>query len=508
MPRGKKKTSSNNVNYKEMAEHYARLYNQSMAGMMGRGVRAKLVQVNFDTLDKMAERNPLVNAIVQKRTQQIRPFCKMVAEESDERGFLIKHIAGKGDEKRVVELGNFLINTGWKEDVDREDDLADFIQYLVRDALVFDQNATEIRRTKSGEVFDFWYVDGTTLLRLSPYSPEFQKGYRFVQRDENQRDVSFFKPKDMIFDYMNKRARLKYRGYGYSCLEQMIDLVTTFLFSMIYNKDIFLKDKLPKGFLAVTGDVDGSTLSKIRDYWVAEMTGYGARFTIPILPSGKDGVGIDWKSLGQTNRDMEYHKLVMFLVSLICAVFSIDAAELGIKTDQSQSLIGESGEPRIQHSKDTGLGSLLAYVETYMNKVLRMVDPEYRLTFTGLKDDDKMKKEDITKKQIESYRTVDEIREERGMKPFKQPWSQIVLNPQAVQLAGQMGMGGGAGGGGEEGFGEEEAAIEGEGESKAPEEEEAFYTEGGEEAAPETSSDQELEKSLKRASHKYCEIRI
>lgn len=460
----------------QLAPLYAEMYRSHLLGMgEAQGLRSKLVQVNFDILDKMAEKNPLVNAIIQKRTQQIRPFCSLSTEEG-ERGFVLKAIDGKADPKRVRELANFLINTGWKEDEDREDDLPDFVQLLVRDVLVFDQNAAEIRRTRGGEVFDFWYVDGTSVYRLSEKSPEYNEGYRFAQKNEDGRLVAFFKPRDLIFDYMNKRGRLRFRGYGYSCLEQMVDLLTTILFSLAYNKDLFVKDKIPRGFLKVTGDVDTKSMNAIRNYWVSEMSGYGARFTVPIIPSTKEGVGIDWMNLTQSNRDMEYRQLVLLLISLACAVFSIDPAELGIRTETSQSIIGESGEPRLQNSRDTGLGSLLAYAETFLNKILKMVDPNYVLKFVGLKDDDALRKEDLYKKRLDGYMTIDEVREKQGLKPFNQPWSTVVLNSSTVQIVAQSASMGGMG------AATEEAGIEGTEES-AEEPETETGEQGGEEEA-------------------------
>jgi hypothetical protein len=131
---------------------------------------------------------------------------------------------------------------------------------------------------------------------------------------------------------------------------------------------------------------------------------------------------------------MEYHKTIMFVSSLVGAVFSIDLAELGIKTDDSTALIGENLEPRIQHSKDRGLGSMLSFVEQHVNKVIRKLAPKYRFKFVGLEREDESKKAEVRDKQLKTHRTIDEIREEDELKPFNEEWSRMPLQAQAVEI--------------------------------------------------------------------------
>ena len=428
----KQRKETNTEKVAKVADRVSELYSQTLVNY-SKDFRPKVFSVNFGVLERMAESNPLIQAIITKRCDQLRPFCS-VAMEANSRGFkIVPKDGGKGDEERIKELQEFILRTGFIEDEEREDDFSDYCQLLIRDVLTFDQNASELRRDRAGNIVDFWYVDGTTIQRIQQGSEYAKKGYVFAQKNEDDKLVAVFKSRDMVFDYMNKRGRLRHRGYGYSPLEQMIDLVTTFLYSLSYNRDTFVKDKIPRGFLKVNGEVDQKTLNAIRNHWLAEMQGYGARFNIPIVPSGKGGVGIDWQSLTQTNRDMEYHKLVMFIVALTCAVYAIDPAELGLKTDDGQTLVGDSGDKRIQHSRDAGLGSLLSYIETIVNKIIVRVDDKYEFRFVGIKDEDLSKKEDLTKKRLESYMTIDEVREQEGLKPFKQWWSQCVMHTAILQ---------------------------------------------------------------------------
>ena len=82
------------------------------------------------------------------------------------------------------------------------------------------------------------------------------------------------------------------------------------------------------------GDAGKPQLDAIRNYWYAAMSGAGGSWNIPIVPSGKEGVGIDFKLLGHNNKDMEYHKMMLFLSSMIAAVFSIDLMVYYVKVSE------------------------------------------------------------------------------------------------------------------------------------------------------------------------------
>lgn len=403
------------------------------------GVRQRVLQLNFDTLRRITGQLPLINAIISTRQDQVAPFLQYATKEGD-RGFRFEvedrteeFQGAKSDPAEVLPLTTFVKQTGFAFDPLREDDFMDYVSMMVRDLYEIDQIATEIQHNRLGEPIAFWGVDGATISRVID-SSAYKKGVRFIQTINDKLQAEYT-ANDLIFDYKYKRSDIRYRGYGYSPVEQCINVITTLLFGYNYIKDQLVRDKVPKGFISVMGDVDRTQLDALRSYWYSAMSGAGAQFNIPILPSGKEGVGVDFKSLGQNNRDMEYHKTMMFISAMVGAVFSIDLAELGIKTDDSTTIIGETVAPRLQASKDRGLASMLAFIEQHINKIIRKVTQKYRFRFVGLEKEDEMAKAEMRNKQIAGWRTIDEIRVEDGLEEFKQPWSQMPMNVQAVMMA-------------------------------------------------------------------------
>lgn len=401
------------------------------------GVRERLLKIDFDVLRNVVDKIPLINAIINARIDQVMPFCHYETDEQQQ-GFqiVIDDRYGKTEgsvvDSEVGQLAEFIEQTGFQFDPDREDDFMDYIQMMVRDLNVIDQISTEVQFNRVGEPVAFWALDGSTIVRVTDEN-QFAKNIRFVQQIETK-IYNEYTADQLVFDYKNKRVDVRYRGYGYSLVEQCIDVITTLLFGYNYMRDQMIRDRVPKGFISVMGDAGKEQLDSIREYWYASMSGAGAQWNIPILPSGKDGVGIDFKTLGQSNKDMEYHKLMMFVSSLCAAVMGMDLAEIGIKTDDSQALIGENPAPRLQFSKSRGLESLLSFVEQHVNKLLRKVTTKYRFKFVGVEPEDQEKRMSILGKDVTIRRTINEIREDDGLEPIEDDYANVVLNAQAVQI--------------------------------------------------------------------------
>ena len=422
----------------------SKIYIPNYMGLLGLGsaastFRERILKINFKIQREVVNQVPLIQSIINVRSDQVKPFCKRIIR-GKRKGFKIVPIDPKITEEDAKEdidkLSSLFEKTGFSDDPDREDDFTDYVKMLVREMFTIDQIATEIQYNRRGNPIAFWLLDGSTIKRLDPTGKEYKEkfeGYSYAQEIED-RICNLYTFDTMVFDYHYKRVDINHRGYGYSPVEQCIDILTTLIFGHVFSRDQFLKNKVPQGFLAVMGDVGKDQIDALQDYWVNTMEGAGAQFTIPILPSGKDGVGIDFKKIQQTNREMEYPKLMHFLVSLICAVFSIDPAEMGIKSEDSQSLFGSNLDTRQGTSRDRGLSSILSFVEGICNKILMRVTKDFVFAFVGDDLEEEEKRITIAKERLEAYSTVDEEREAEGLDTFDEDWSQMVANPHLIQM--------------------------------------------------------------------------
>lgn len=460
MPRAKKKTGGRLVSLestmrKLQTQFIDPRYHYWLGSGGFAGIRQKLLRIDFPVLRQAVEKLPLVNAIINLRVDQILPYTQFT-EDDNEKGYTLRYLGkGEPDEKRMKLLREFIEQTGFKYDSLREDDFQDYVQMIVRDIYTVDQIATELQYNRAKQIAAFWLMDGTTIRRVEQNS-DFEQGIRFVQQIDDQ-IYAKYTADQLIFDYKFKRSDIRYRGFGYSPVEQAIDVITTLLFGYNYIRDQLIKDKMPRGFISVMGDVGKPQLDSIRNYWYAAMSGMGGQWNIPILPSGKDGVGMDFKLLAHNNKEMEFHKTIMFVTTMIGAVFGVDVAEMGIKTDDSTAMIGENSFNKVQVSRERGLRSILMFLQQHMGKILRKITKDYRMEFVGVEPEDLDKKSQIRQREIATHKTVDELRLEDGLEAYNEEWSQIPANPTIIQLylqlkqmeqmEQQQAMGGGAMGG-------------------------------------------------------------
>jgi hypothetical protein len=274
---------------------------------------------------------------------------------------------------------------------------------------------------------------------------------------------------------MNPRTDIEKVGYGYSIVEQAIDLVTSSINTFMYNAGFFTENKLPRGILLLQGDADTQEVEQIEDYIVNIMSGTPAsQWRVPIIPSGKpDGGGegsgrkFEWVNLQRTNKEMEFQTWFDLQLSGLTAMFGSSLEDLGLHSSKSQSIIGTDNAPLIESSKSLVLGDVLAFLQGLFNRILEYKNPDYELEIVGYERDDPKLTMDIDKTEVETYKSVDEKRVENGLAPFNEKWSGVPLNAYVVQLMGQDQQGGGPFGG-DMGEGGEEA---GDAEGGAPEDE-------------------------------------
>ena len=457
-------------------------------------------------LREIARKAWVINICIGSVLRKAKPFFKPSTDRNI-RGFVILK---KGDElgKAVgqkssirKEIEDFIIHTGNYEDSDR-DTFVKYANKILRDLLTIDQVSTEIQYNNAGKVAAFFAVDAGTIERVLPNKehPEF----KYAQVINGMAQVAYT-DKEMIFDFANPQTDIYRSFYGYSPIEQAIDLIASEINTIAYNMGSFTENKLPRGMLLVDGGLDYEATEEMVDYVAEIMSGSPAnQWRIPVVPAdmGKgDGANnaIKWVQLGGNNRDMEFSNWLDFLVSNVVALFGCSMEELGLQSGKSQTMFEREGKAKIEQSKSNILSDALSFMQDYINRILDIAYPDYKLEFVGYEKDDPKAIVDIDKAEVEAYKTLNEKREEKGMKKIDADWANIPLNSQAVQLfqsaqaqqqAGEMGDGGAVE---DDSWGDYQGAVMGE---DAELGDVASGEDGGQPAETEESEPEEMQKSL------------
>ena len=372
----------------------------------------------------------------------MKPFFKP-STNRNLRGFIVKKAgedvikaAGQKSKERTL-IEQFLLNTGFDKNTDR-DNLSRFCTKIVRDALEIDQVATELGYTRAGKPYAFWAVDGATIEKVLP-DQENPYNIKHVQII-NSIPKAFYPEGSLIFDYQNPRTDINYSFYGYSVVEQAIDLITSTINAFTYNSGFFTENKLPRGMLLLDGNASQETVEQMEDYIADIMSGSPSnQWRVPIIPAGNgtggDANAIKWVSLGGTNKEMEFQGWLDLLISATVSLFGCSMEELGLHSSKSQPVFERNAAPEIEASKSLVLGDMLSFVQQYLNKIIEKVFPGYEIEFVGYERDDPKQILDLTKGELESYKTVNEVRKEKGLPPLESKWAdECPANPQLVQM--------------------------------------------------------------------------
>jgi hypothetical protein len=453
-------------------------------------------------LRRVSEKAWIINLCISTAIKQARPYFKETTEEN-QRGFRIRSreaVEAKRDmtnaeKNEARRLAEFFLRTGDVDDPNRADDLDKYATKIIRDIYQLDQLSTELQRTRGGEVCAFWAMDTSTIEVALP-DTERTTGIKYAQVINNI-PYAYYGRDDLVFDCMNPRTDIEKAGYGYSIVEQAIDLVTSSINTFMYNAGFFTENRLPRGILLLNGSADQDEIEDIEDYIANLMSGPPtSQWRVPIVPSGRsksaengNGRLLEWVNLQGTNKEMEFQGWFDLQLSGIVAMFGKSMEELGLHSQKSQPFIGADIEPRVEASKSLGLGDLLTFLQKHFNQILRYKNPAYVFEFVGYEKDDPKLASDLDKIEVDTWKALNEKRAEKGSEPLdltkvKNP-ADLPMNPQVIQawqsLQQQQGMGGGAspfdmggeeGEDSEEGGASEEAGNGGEGdEAEQPERE-------------------------------------
>lgn len=421
---------------------------ENIYGNLKTADRAFSREVDCQTLRRVSKKAWIINLCITNVQKKIRPFLKP-STNRNLRGFVVKKIgedvikaAGqKSTERETIE--KFLLNCGFDESSDR-DNFNRFCTKIVRDVLEIDQVATEILYTRAGKPYAFCAVDGATIEKIMP-DQDNPYDIKFVQLIDNI-PTAYYPEGTLIFDYQNPRTDVEHPFYGYSYVEQAIDLITSSINAFTYNAGFFTENKLPRGMLLLDGNASQETVEQMEDYLADIMSGTTAnQWRVPILPAGNGTGGesnsIKWVQLGGTNREMEFQGWLDFLVSGIVSLFGCSMEELGLHSSKSQPVFERNTAPEIEASKSLVLGDMLAFLQQFINRIIKKVFPGYEIEFVGYERDDPQQVLSLAKQELESYKTLNEVRKEKGLPPLKAKWAdECPANPQFVQMyqASQM----------------------------------------------------------------------
>lgn len=424
----------------------------------GKGFKDSKGILSFEVLRRMGNIH-IIRSIVNTRIEQIQNFLHF-SEDDQKEGFTIrkktslfkegKKEISSAEKKKIEEIVEFLMNSGFNEKWDNIDDFQTFVRKIAFDSLTLDQLAFEVVRDKGWNIKKYRAVDASLIRFLDSVDPKQRerledyrfKGYlpRFCMTWDEQilinpttKEPILYYPWELGFGIRNKSSDIRKNGYGTSELEILVELITGVLWSIQYNMNNFSIGSTPKGFINVkNANISDSNLNEFRQAWSQMMTGVRNAKRTPVI----NGIDLEWIDLDKSNREMEYQEWAQFLVIMVCSVYRIDPSELGFSFKNQAQLFGQDGQKaRLQHSREKGLKPILIFLENIITKyIVSEIDEDYEFVFTGIEVEDEETRVNLDKTKLESGMvSMQDIFKKYSGREFD-PENDIILN-QVYQQA-------------------------------------------------------------------------
>ncbi len=454
--------------------------------------------LNPETLRAMADRNPVIAAIIATRCNQIAAFCQLPESKTDV-GLKVSlrdrdRQPTKDEQREMRELEDMILECGFSEAEDVRPDITfeHAVRQLVRDSLTLDAAVFEImpglNRAKY-PVMAFEPIDAAQIYLTIPkeYKPKRSGEANIVAvQMQNGEVVAEYAKEDIAYGIRNPSTSQVRQGYGTSELEWLIRVVSCILFGLDYNEKYFTTGSVPPGILSIAGKHDTATLEGFKQQWRALLQGPGNYWRTPIFGT-QDGQGIQYIKFRDSNRDMEYHQFLAFLITIGCAVYNIHPEEIGMQSwaAQTSTLNQPSPQARIEASADRGLKPILKlFANLITKKMLWQMYPDRKYVFRWVNIDPADEERELRLRQLRLEMGLTTPRQEIADADMElHDFADVPVNSYHFQ-AWQMQQQYGDQGQGEEGEGEEpglpfpvqgEEEEEQEGRELAPEEREEQF---------------------------------
>jgi hypothetical protein len=431
--------------------------------------RNKVSRLSNKTLKDVSLRDWLVSAIIQNRTDTLIRFSRPQLKKFDMGFRIVKKTEGEdyspADKEEIQNLESFIYNCGRLDHTPDDDKMlfGEFIKLVVRDALTFGHIGVEKIKTRRGALHRFRPLPSENLYIINKnMSKEQVEGnmeavknlqkpqsnndplntmttyehpidyYKYIQVAFDQRPLAVFGDEDLVFKLFNPQNFADSNGYAYSPLELAILNITNHMNTETYNSNFFTHGQAAKGVLHLKGTVTQSQLAAFRRQFYNLINGAQNAWRTPIV-AGLDDV--QWVPMAGGSKEMEYLNYNMHLMRAICTQFQIDPLELGLDllVTGGKAMNQQSGESKIEFSRERGLYPILMFLEDLINRdIIPAIDPElskkYRFQFEGYTDETPQTEVALLQAEMTVNKSMNDLLVAARKEKIKHPVGDLPMN--------------------------------------------------------------------------------
>jgi len=377
-----------------------------------------------------------------------------------------------------------------------EANLSDVLGCAYEDWFDLDKVAFYIRRSRSGRPLGMVLMDAALIKPIVPRvggtqmdrwdrkeleelgerlgktkAKVFLDDYRYMMLDPAGSRRIKFKESSLVMRsfFTTTDTHNVYKGTGF--IEQAVRVITSIINTITFNASRLTNQRVPMGMVALEG---GANVNQIqvdlfkKMLWAYTM-GAENRWRVPIIALPERNT-IKWVPFHRSSQEMQLFDWLSLLITILCQLSGTDPEEISIASNRAamtkkQAFVEESSERLVKRSQDKGLKTFLHFFSSIFNDtdlLAQLTGKDYlRLDFAGMETVDQKKRRDLQKLELQTHKSINDIRGEQDMPPaeFKiagmnlydvaaldDPTVSAVLQQKAqaeMMMAGQPGMPGG-----------------------------------------------------------------
>lgn len=267
---------------------------------------------------------------------------------------------------------------------------------------------------------ELWWADGSTLLKQLTIHRQlmgyFQYSWKYPMAQPH-----FFEKDEISYWSMGQAS---YRGYGFSPLQTVQQVVEVLIQSTRWNKDFFKNNAIPNGIVGIEG-VSADDIEKIKRAWERDFKGKPHKM---LVQNGK----VNYQPLLLSAREMEWLDGQEWYMHLIFGVYGISPEEVGY-TDATHGKSVQEGQQK--SSGKNGMEPFFKYAELrvyndLMPDVLQNPKPPIKLVWDH-QDIEKQGREHSQNMEhlAAGSKTINEVRQEQGLDPVE--WGHEPMQQQS-----------------------------------------------------------------------------
>jgi len=263
----------------------------------------------------------------------------------------------------------------------------------------------------------------------NPYKDE----YRYLVLLPDGRKRAKFTNKNLrVFQFFQTSYTDRY-GHFEGIVGQAARVISAIINAVIMNSARISDTGIPPGMITLTGGgtlnqtkVGRIELSMFKKLLWAHLRGARNRWRVPViaLPEKCDAKLLQFT---QTSKDMEFFNWMSLMFTILCRLSGTDPEEISLASNRAvmsgKRLFEEGPTGIVKVSKDTGLKTFLAYIAQSLNTtdVIQELTghDDWAIMFTGLEAKDEAKKFELIAKQLQTLKSVNDLRREEGDEEFE-----------------------------------------------------------------------------------------